>query len=296
MSASTCRNPAQARFITEDILRFWHAFAEIDTPDAPAYFERTYLQAGTPGLNAFTSLRIGSASALVKTVRARRSYYAATRATTLAIARRTDVFRASSQALAAWYSAAIFPDTFFVIGRMTSGGTVADAGLLIGSELFARGPDTPVHELNSWERAVTTSAKTLPFIVAHELIHAQQPPEVSHTLLAHCLREGAAEFLGELISGGVITPRLHVFSRAHEPQLWARFAAERDKIGWDSWLYQGAAAGKEPADLGYFIGSQICRAHFDRSSDKKAAVHNIVIQAVLDPEEFLAASGYPERT
>ena len=44
--------------------------------------------------------------------------------------------------------------------------------------------------------------ENIPFIVAHELIHAQQRiPYKYKILLEQCIIEGSADFIGELISG-----------------------------------------------------------------------------------------------
>ncbi len=191
-----------ARTITGDIPRFWAAFEHLDDPEAKEAFENLYLSVGTPGLRDFTSLRIGTATALVEHVRSSRAYYTSIRAETLALSNDAEIFLPSARALVELYPEAMLPDVTFLIGRMSSGGTTSDAGILIGTELFTRAPHTPAHELDAWEQAVTRPATVLPYVVAHELIHVQQPQAVSLVLLAHCLREGSAEVLGEVISGG----------------------------------------------------------------------------------------------
>jgi hypothetical protein len=207
--------PGSLRLITDDLPRFWAAFEHLDDPDAAAAFDRLYLQPGTTGLRDFTELRIGSAEMLVEKIRLRRAYYASLQNETLSLETAASSFQPAAQALAELYPGAVFPNITFLIGRLSTGGTTSDAGVLIGTELFTRGLDTPTHELRAWELAVTRPPDVLPFIIAHELVHVQQPEAVFQTLLAQCLREGAAEFLGEVISGGVITPEIHAYGRAH---------------------------------------------------------------------------------
>jgi hypothetical protein len=278
--------------VTDDIPRFWAAFEHLDDPDAVAAFDQLYLQPGTAGLRDFTGLRIKSAAALVKAVRSKRSYYSSVRAATLNLETSAATFQPAAQALAELYPGAVFPDITFVIGRMSTGGTTSDAGVLIGTELFTRGPDTPTHELDAWELAVNRPPAVLPFIVAHELVHVQQPEAVLQTLLAQCLREGAAKCLGEVISGGVITPEIHAYGLAHEAELWSRFDADKRGLSASAWLYQGVKAQGEPADLGYFVGAQICRAYMERARDQQQGAHDLINRAVLDPEGFLQDSQY----
>ncbi|WP_424951333.1 hypothetical protein [Deinococcus sp.] len=284
------------RLLTDDLPRFWAAFGHLDDTETVAAFDELYFQPGTAGLRAFVRLRIESAAALVEHVRSRRDYYASVRAATLALDTSASSFQPAAQraaqALAALYPGAVFPNITFLIGRMSTGGTTSDAGVLIGTELFVRGPDTPIHELNAWELAVTQPLAILPFIIAHEPVHVQQPDAVSQTLLAQCLRKGAAAYLGEVIPGGVINPDIHVYGRAHEAELWSRFDAGKAGDSWASWLYQGVKAQGEPADLGYFIGAQICRAYLERAVDQRQGVDDLINRAVFDPEGFLQDSQY----
>ena len=99
------------------------------------------------------------------------------------------------------YPEAVFPDVYIVIGRLTSGGTTSDRGLLIGAEMNGRTPGMPVEELNDWLKQVITPVDRIPHIIAHELIHFEQKYGGSEVLLVQSIREGSADFLAELISG-----------------------------------------------------------------------------------------------
>lgn len=295
------RDPTAARFITDDLARFWQAFEHLDAPDAERVFEALYLDAGTDGLHAFTASRIETATHLVRKVRSCRAYYAALSPGTNRVETSLPAIRAAYVHLASLYDEAVFPDTTFVMGRLSSGGTIADAGLLIGTEFFTRDAMTPVHELSAWELGTTQNVAALPFIVAHELIHAQQfvalqgqLPEAP-TLLWQCLLEGAAEYIGAVISGRVTTPALHAYGRAHEAALWARFEQERHQTSWEGWLYEGDRTDGIPADLGYFVGARICEAYVARQQDRRVAVKDVIVRALDDPEGFLLESGYASK-
>jgi len=56
------------------------------------------------------------------------------------------------------------------------------------------------------------------------------------------------------------------------------------------WLYQGDKSVNRPADLGYYIGYEICKAYYDHARDKRTAVHDII--NITDADAFLGASGY----
>lgn len=232
---------------------------------------------------------------LAMTYLARRAYYEAIRPNTLAVdtARAIkDSIHAAFRRLSELYPEARYADVYFLIGRMNSGGTTGQSGLLIGTEMNTRDPATPVAELPAWHRAVTGQLSDLPHIVAHEMIHTLQGRRAGpRTLLSSTLDEGSADFLAELISGKHIINPAYVYGDAHERALWAEFTAAMDSSKTDAWLFQGdrAPPGK-PADLGYWMGYKISKAYYDRAADKRAAVKEIL--RFTDPKAFLAASGY----
>jgi hypothetical protein len=45
----------------------------------------------------------------------------------------------------------------------------------------------------------------------------------------------------------------------------------------------------KPADLGYWVGYQICKAYYDKSPDKRKAISNML--NIKDYKEFYAKSG-----
>ena len=68
------------------------------------------------------------------------------------------------------------------------------------ADIFRKGPDAPLDELDEWHRIVVSFVASIPAIVAHELIHYEQKGE-GKTLLAAAIHEGSADYIGELIFG-----------------------------------------------------------------------------------------------
>lgn len=287
-------DPDAARLISSDIPKFWKVFDAASLVNAADRFQRDYIDSGSPGLHDFLEGRIKNGRTLASVVAARPRYYAAIRANTLAIAETpavTAAIRKSFHRLHEIDPEAVFPDVYFVIGRMNSAGTVSSNGLLIGVEMNARDERTPDDELTDWERAVTGQIANLPAIVAHELIHIQQPEQKGNaTLLDRALREGAADFVGELISGSIINRVQRTYGNAHEQDLWQEFQKEMSGADASHWLYQGDRSKDRPADLGYYMGFKICEAFYQHSSDKRAAVARIL--NMTNGADFLKESGY----
>jgi len=288
------RDPDAARLVTSDIPNFWRVFDKATLQNGADLFQREYIDTGTAGLHDFLRSRIQNGRALAATVAGRPRYYQAIRESTLAVDRNPKIkeaIRASFHRLQEIYPNAVFPDVYFMIGRMNSAGTVSSNGLLIGVEMNARDETTPVDELTAWERAVTGRIDTLPNTVAHELIHIQQPlPTAKSTLLREALMEGGADLVGELISGGIINQVQRVYGDEHEQALWDEFRKDMSGTELSGWLFQGDKSKDRPADLGYYIGYRICDAFYRRTQDKHEAVARIL--RITDAVAFLEESGY----
>lgn len=301
LAAATClaqtrlsHNPDDAQLVTSDIPNFWRVFDKASLQNSADLFEKEYIEPGSSGLHDFVKSRIGNSLALAAKVAERPLYYAGIRESTLAIDRDPKIkqaIRASFVRLKELYPDAVFPDVYFVIGRMNSAGTTSSSGLLIGVEMNARSANTPVDELSPWEAAVTGQITSLPNIVAHELIHYQQPssPE-KPSLLDRSLREGAADFVGELISGGIINRVQRAYGDTHQQALWAEFQKEMSGYDLSNWLYQGDKSKDRPADLGYYVGYRICDAFYRRAANKTEALRRII--NITDAPAFLKESAY----
>lgn len=289
----TNRDPLKAEIVTSDIDLFWNAYDRATPQNDLIVYRDEYLGKGSPGLKEFLRTRIGSVCELVGTINDHPVYYRQLRQGSLRIDSYKPRIRESFVRLKDIYPDAVFPPVYFVIGRMNSAGTLTDKGLLIGVDMFGKTDETPMAELGDWHRAVISSVDRLPYIVAHELIHYQQSSPADRTLLTAAIREGSADFIGELISGGQINPHLQEYGNAHERELWLEF--EKEMLGTDrsNWLYQGDAAKDRPADLGYYIGYKIAESFYKNAPDKKQAVHDIL--NVGDPKAFLEASRYQEK-
>ncbi len=292
-------DPAATRIISEDIGRFWTAYDEALRASSRAAqvaaFQTEYIDPATPGLNDLIRKRIGSAANLRDAVFARQAYFDAIRPQVLGVADGAwdAEVRASFNALDRLYPDAVFADVYFLVGRMTTGGTVSDRGLLIGTELFALGEGTPLEELTPWEQVVVRPDSLIPAIAVHELVHIQQAGG-DGTLLAQALREGAADFIGEMTSGAMFNAHLHAFADTLEAELWADFAEEMNGRDFSRWLYNASNPPPgRPADLGYYVGYKVCEHYYENAANREAALAEII--ALRDPAALLEASGYAEQ-
>jgi hypothetical protein len=286
----------KVRFETSDISLFWAAYDKAKPENNLNVFRDEYLKKGSIGLKEFTRLRIGSSCGLVDAIDKSPKYYAALREPSLKIVSYENQMRASFRKLKEIYLAAVFPDVYFVVGKMNSAGTLSEKGLYIGVDMFGKNAGVPLDELGEWHKAVVGSVERIPYIVAHETIHYQQKfPQTGGewTLLGKALNEGGADFVAELVAGDTINPHLHKYANPREKELWLAFQREMNGTDVSNWLYQGDKAKDKPADLGYYIGYKIIESYYKKAPDKKQAVKDIL--EIKNFNAFLKASGYEEK-
>jgi hypothetical protein len=283
-------DPDKFRFISSDIKLFWDVIDRLpDAADPALLLDRDYLDKGTVGLQGFIFRRIGSGAKLHAALKKYPRYYAAVRPHTLEVDKAEAEVRAAMHAFKGLYDKALFPDIYFVIGGLSSGGTASADGLIIGTEIFSRAPGVPSDELSPGMAAASKSASYLPSIVVHELMHFQQD-NAGNTLLAGAIKEGAADFLMSLMVKGNFNEHVYGYGYANEAQLKSEFAAVMDGTAFDGWLYSGSKVADRPNDLAYFMGFRICQAYYNKAADKRQAIVDIL--NVKDARKFLAASGY----
>lgn len=291
----TNTDPNTAKIVTSDIELFWKAYDKAKPENNLNVFRDEYLRKGSVGLKDFTTLRIKSSCDLVSVLEKAPKYYAALREPSLKVASYENQMRASFRRLKEIYPDSVFPDVYFVIGKLNSGGTTSDHGLLIGVDMFGKNEGATLEELTDWHRAVLGATDRIPYIVAHELIHYEQkfPESKDQTLLRASLQEGGADFVAELIAGDTINPHLHKYGNPIERELWLEFKKEMNGTDMSNWLYQGDKAKTRPADLGYYMGYKIIESYYKNAKDKKQAVKDIL--EIKDFAKFLADSKYEEK-
>lgn len=293
-------DPAGAVFVTSDIDNFWRAYDAFRQNGTSAAFQAEYLDRASDGLRDFIQARSVTATSLAQMVNAFRQYFDAIRPNTLRLATQAailDEIRHNFAQIEALYPASVYPPVTFLIGRFSTGGTIRQSGMLIGTEFFAIDDNTPLQELGAFQRATVRPLDSIPLIVAHEHAHILQTRfgsitrQPTLTLLSASLAEGAADFLAEVAAGSHPNQHIHAYGLAHEAALWAEFTQVMNGTDISDWLYnQGATGDGRPGDLGYFIGYRITQAYYSKATDKTAAIREII--ELSNPAAFLAASGY----
>src|SRR4028118_463617 len=147
------QNPDKAQIITSDTQLFWRAYDMVKPENNLIVYRDEYFKKGSVGLQDFLRSNIGNSCNLVTAIDAAPKYYAALRAQSAKVENYKPQMLVSFKKLKEVYPDARFPNVYFVIGRMNTGGTATFKGLLIGLEMYGKTDDASLAELSGWKKA-----------------------------------------------------------------------------------------------------------------------------------------------
>jgi hypothetical protein len=283
------RNPAAVRIESGDVARLAAALrlAADSAPGAlPQIIQREYIERATPGFRAWLERYGTTAERIARAVAAHPDVYDRLDSLAAAAAAREPAIRAGLRELAALFPEAVFPPVWLFIGDRGPAGLARPEGVLIALERVADDPDALV-ALVLHETAHIQSAMLQGVDVYRRIFGPDQ------TLLALALREGSAEFMAWLTTGGHINPAAERYGLSREAELWEQFRRDMHNREPGEWLFVRPADGSRPADLGYWIGYRIVRSYYENAVDKRQAILDIL--GITDFAAFLEASGYESR-
>lgn len=274
--------------LTLDIDHFWEAYDRLKECknhfDSVSTIQTWYLDRGTDGLKDFIERRSWSADEFVDVLGKNGAYFDSVRVNTYVVKQSEPLLEEVFAGMKNLYANFHPFKVCFAIGFLRTGGTTSDRFVLIGTEMTTVGDAAKI-------------PLRIKGIVTHECVHTQQKSTLDSNAvvcmqLYSALREGAANYIGELNTGTTNYSDVDRYGLEHEQALWQEFKSTLCRQDADIWLYNGDRSPDRPADLGYFIGYQICKAYYHQASDKRQAIIDII--EMDDPLDFLIKSGYDQ--
>lgn len=266
----------------EDVDLFFKVYDAARGRPTTEQIQRDYLDAGSDGLRQFAKMRNTTAARIAEAIAKQPQIYADARRCLKVLPRVRERVATALGTLQDLYPEARLPPITIAVGRgrpIAVGSPVT--GIQIGLEALCAtdwmNPDVE-------DRFV--------YVIAHEYAHVQQVSALvdkEHpTVLEGSLMEGAAELTAELIAGKVAYSHLAARTMGLEKDIEVAFTVDQDKSDLSSWLYN--TTPEKPGDLGYWVGYRITRTYYQRASDKRQALRDIL--EMSDPKSFLAKSGW----
>lgn len=287
LTTDVAGSAAEAAFVYEDVEHFIAAAAAIaDGADPVQALQTKYLDRASPGLGMFIEKYDLTTDRLLKAIEKHPGAYGRIGRTLELLRAQEHSFRKAYAQMKEVIPDAVFPPTYFLVAGHRGIGSGSIEGPLISIE----------------KETAESIEGDLDATLVHEMVHMQQLAAVGEayfaifsgeqrTLLALSIREGAATFVAELITGGSEHKNLaRDYLLAHEQELWQAF--RQDMLGHETgdWLWQQPGDPDQPQDVGYAMGARIVEAFYGNAPDKQEAAGRIM--AIIDYPAFLARSGY----
>lgn len=269
---------------TDDVARFYKVYDAAGGHPTADQLQHDYLDPGTEGLHHLMKVRNLTGERLAQAITTRPELYTDARTCMEALPRVRERLNVAFRKLVELYPEARQPPVTIAVGR---GKPLAISGPGDGVQVGLEAMCAPIARFlnpNVDDRFV--------HVIAHEYIHSQQDPNLANdehpTVLERSLLEGAAEFMGEVISGDVAYGALRASTKGQEKEIETRFAADENKTDLSDWLDN--TTSDKLGDLGYWVGYRIVKSYYQHAPDKSRAVREII--QMNDPSAFLAKSGW----
>jgi hypothetical protein len=300
----------QPHIETADITRFWVAYDALATArsqaDSIATMQTLYIDKASQGFKTFLKKRNFTAAEYVQNIGRFPRFWATVRPLTERISSRLPEIEAVLNKLADSLPGFRMPDVCFAIGCLRTGGTTGKSLILVGAEIAAADSTVNKTSFSAWLNSVVGNTGDIVAMVAHEAVHTQQsgiPAGEIFKLMKHkklsllnmCILEGSADFCTQQLLGININAGIHAYGKAHACALAKEFMADVDSnpFNYSKWLYNGTQAKGRPADLGYYIGSEISAGFYTQATNKQKALRALLKRGKY--KKVYRRSGFAER-
>ena len=178
----------------------------------------------------------------------------------------------------------VFPPTYFIVEKHRGIGSGSPDGQLISierrsDESIGRIETLLIHELTHFQQLVSAGS---------DEFYALFGPKKS--LLGLAIREGAAEFVADRITGRMTQEDARGYVVDHEAEIWKRFQGQMLGDETNGWMWSTPAESDQPRDMAYVFGARLVETYYENAADKREALREIF--AVTDYMSFLEKSGY----
>jgi hypothetical protein len=266
----------------DDVELFYRVYDAAGGRPSAEQLQRDYLDRGSEGLHQFAKVRNITGVRIADALAKNPQMYASAKRCLAVLPRVRERVGLALEKLGQLYPEARFPPVTVAVGRgrpVAVGSPVT--GIQIGLEILCA---------TDWLGADVEDRFV--YVIAHEYAHVQQVREIvdnEHpTVLEGSLMEGAAELTAELIAGKPSSAHLAAFMKQGDKKIETAFLADQDKTDISGWLNNSTV--DNPGQLGYGVGYRVVKAYYQRASDKRQALREIL--QMTDPKALLAKSGW----
>ena len=292
-------------FDTKYIDYFWEAFDSIQTTTTYSkqfdYIDRLYTEKGSEELKTLRNRVHFDNDLILTSIEKYPRFWTSIRPKTLKIKERISEVNHYLDQFKKLYPEFKEGPIYLTIGAINSGGIAMEGSVFLTVETLCWDETVDTSELQDeeyiWLKELLEKPRTDAFLytIIHEYVHIQQKKS-NWRVLNRSLAEGAADFITELVLGEKLNSKYIRYGEDHYDEVLSEFRKELFSENWINWIGNGGNHSKHGA-LGYFMGYAICKAYYEKVTDKKAGIRDILkldFGNDYDVVDFLNASGIYE--
>lgn len=280
------------QIVTTDIDNFWLAYDQInklsDSLERIKLINELYIDKATEGLKGLISVRRYHDYEFVNNILNYPKYWNSIRGNSSYLLKDTEQIEKYLTKLKEIYPELKPASIYFSIGAFRTGGTYEGNKVLLGAEFMLAQKNAILEEL---PKRIQNTLKEyapydIPLTAIHEYIHTQQKSWENQSIIHLCVAEGVAEFISTLITEKPLSSPVN-FGKQNAERVLERYMEEifRNKDVWN-WLWSENQNELKVNDLGYYIGYEICERYYNKATDKKKAIKDLIELDYSNEEEF----------
>ncbi len=279
-------NPYRAKFVYKDLKNFIKAYKMLSKEsDTVAIIQSEYLDKGSLGLKEFIVKYNLNAQRIARAMYQYPDSYSNIKDKLKALkAVETKFCKTGYNKLKQLIPSSEFPPTYYLVGGRRGIGSGSIYGPLISIEK---------DNIDDYYKGNVST-------LIHEMVHMQQLRVLKEeyytifnekkSLLSKSVREGVAEFYGQLISDfPTYKERFLPYLIENEKELWESFKNDAKNKEFGDWYGKPEKEG-QPNDLGYLIGLKMAEAYFNNTIDSQKAGEYLI--SITDYDKFFEECGY----
>lgn len=284
--------PSQSqKVITTDVDNFWKAYDKVstikDSAEQAAILKALFTDKASAGQKALFQVRNYQPEQYLYAINNYAPFWNSIRKNTLKAKSFQKEILQNIQKLKVLYPALRSSDIYFGVGVFRTNGTIQGDKVLIGSEMALSDKSVNIDNVPQHVKEFNqqnTPINDIGLLCTHEYVHTQQNLPVDN-LLSYCLYEGIAEFISTLAINKPSYASSIKFGSDNYEKVRNKF---EEDIFINSRTYNWLWSSKQIfgyRDMGYSVGYEIAKRFYNNSSDKKAAMKQLIELNYTDDNE-----------
>lgn len=281
--------------ISSDVDNYWKAYDKITTTNdtilQQKYLQELFIDKASEGQKALFAVRRYTPKEYLQNIKKYPKFWNSIRENMMQIPNFSDKINSGVDGLQKIYPKLKPGKVYFGVGAFRTPGTTLDSLVLIGAELAMATKDIDVsefpenHVMKRYPK--TNKLEDLDFLNVHEFVHTQQHKTHNFELIKLCVFEGVPEFIAEkVMNKKSVQPAINY---GQENAELVKKEVQKHllcKTAYNDWVWNNDRNIFNTRDVGYSVGYEVAKSYYEKASDKKKAIQELIDVDFSDDKTF----------